>query len=69
MNSAGGFGASLWSGYDLPACHPKTASPQPQPAEIHLSTAETCPDKTGQLSSPHKGILGKQGLLVFFRAD
>src|SRR5271163_2056113 len=36
MNSAGVFGASLWSGYALPACHPENASPQRQPAEVPL---------------------------------
>ena len=36
MNFAAVFGASLRSGYALPACHPENASPQRQPAEVPL---------------------------------
>jgi hypothetical protein len=36
MNSAIVFGASLWSGYALPGCHPKNGSTRPQPAEVPL---------------------------------
>ena len=35
MNSAGVFGASLWSGYALPACHPENGTRR-QPAELPL---------------------------------
>ena len=43
MNFAAVFGASLRSGYALPACHPENGNPQRQPAELP-------PIKSGKLS-------------------
>jgi len=43
MNFAAVFGASLCSGYALPACHPENGNPQRQPAELP-------PIKSGKLS-------------------
>ena len=40
MNFAVVFGASLWSGYALPACHPENGTPRRQPAELPLIKRE-----------------------------
>ena len=40
MNFAVVFGASLWSGYALPACHPENGNPRRQPAEVPLIKRE-----------------------------
>jgi hypothetical protein len=49
MKFAAVFTASLRSGYALPACRGENATPQQKPQRLHLSNAETCPDKAGQL--------------------
>ena len=75
MNSAVVFGAPLWSGYALPACHPENGSPRPNRQRFHLSTAETCPDKAGHLytdpSSIRPFLAGKiaQSLNVLLTPD
>ena len=40
MNFAVVFGASLWSGHALPACHPENGNPRRQPAEVPLIKRE-----------------------------
>ena len=49
MNFAVVFGASLWSGYALPACHPEKGIPDGNRQSFHLAKAETCPDEAGHL--------------------
>src|SRR5712671_1937353 len=51
MNFAAVFGASLCSGYALPACHPENGNPQRQPAELP-------PIKSGKLSRQSRPPLG-----------
>jgi hypothetical protein len=47
--AVGIFGASLRSGYALPAT-PKTAHRNDNRQTPHLSSGETCPDKASQLT-------------------
>jgi hypothetical protein len=49
MNFAVVFGASLWSGYALPACHPEKGIPDGNRQRFHLAKAETCPHEAGHL--------------------
>ena len=54
MNFADVFGASLRSGYALPASHPETAHHDGNRQSVHLSKAESCPDEAGHLSEREK---------------
>jgi hypothetical protein len=54
MNFAVVFGASLWSGYALPACHPEKGIPDSNRQRFHLSSAKTCPDEAGHLSAQRR---------------
>ena len=50
MNFSVVFGASLWSGSALPACHPEKGITDGNRQSFHLAKAETCPDEAGHLS-------------------
>ena len=54
MNFAVVFGASLWSGYALPACHPDNGIPRRQPAEVPLIKRENL----SRQSRPPRGGAG-----------
>jgi hypothetical protein len=49
MNSAGVFGASLWSGTPSRRATPKTPAHNGNRQRFHSLTAETCPNKASQL--------------------
>jgi len=65
MNSAAVFGASLWSGYALPACLPENGSPRPQPAEVPLIKGGNLSRQSRPpLNRPHSDLHIAQGWLA-----